>query len=345
MNRRKKRIIGALSLVLVALLVYLTFFYIFFKIPKDSGVSELEYCIPQSINLDADGEYVPPSELVCINGTWIPEDNPPKGTEQTYCMDDSLLIDQEFTGTTWDVNKTVLGGDQYCENGTIYNITVNCGNAVCDEGEDIINCPIDCGSFRDWSAYRDKISQQAWLDTYLESEYQMNYENSVIQDAVATIKVQYPDAMDSPYMWQKRANEWLNDNMEYVLGGVITCGEAASQSLSRGTGNCIDYSIIYCSLLRAEGIPCKQIEGCVTNWDSFQCIPFRPETWDYDLVGQVKGHSWVEMYIGSRWLQADPTIGVGAARSCTGYKKLGETDGNNICYISDEKEKDYCRYF
>lgn len=334
----------AIVFIVLFLVVSFGYFLIAFKAPKDIRVLEKDYCLPLDDNFDEEGNYIPPPDKECVDGAWVTK-NATEGDYDKYCMDDHMLIEQRFKGGRWEVNKTVASGDQYCEDGELYSIPSACGNRVCDNNETITTCPIDCGGFQDWAAFRDSVSRNPLLETYLEPEYQMDWTSEVIQEAVRDIKASYPDAIESPYWYQRRASEWLSRHFEYVLGGVVLCDERASQSLSRGTGNCIDYSIIYCSLLRAEGIPCKQIEGCVSNWEPQKCIPFKPSTWEYDLTGQVKGHSWVEMWIGARWIQADPTIGVGAARTCTGYKKLGETDGNNICRISREEDIDSCRQF
>jgi hypothetical protein len=340
----KKRLTGALTFVFVILLVGFGP-YLVYKGLVDSGALDAEYCLPESYDIDENGNYIPPEGKICVGGAWVDIDIPAEGTLQTECIDDHKLVEAQVVNRQWQVSTTVADGNEYCEDGDIKQIPPNCGNRICNTGETITNCPIDCGVFLDWAGYVDSVSQRSSLQTYLEEEYQMDYMHPSVQDAIRQIKQQYPDSRESPYNWQLRASQWLIANMEYILGGVRLCDERASEILQRGTGNCIDYSILYCSLLRAEGIPCRQVEGCVANWNPVYCIPFAVERWDVDLTGTVKGHSWVEMWIGNRWLSADPTRGAGASRTCVGYRKLAVTEGNNLCRISKEEDLDFCRTF
>lgn len=73
-----------------------------------------------------------------------------------------------------------------------------------------------------------------------------------------------------------------------TYGGVTGSRWGVKKFLAQKVGQCWDYSDLFITLCRAQGIPARQVMG----W----------------LVGQG-GHVWAEVWTGQGWLAVDPTAG------------------------------------
>lgn len=85
---------------------------------------------------------------------------------------------------------------------------------------------------------------------------------------------------------------WVHKNFHYSLGSG---GGTGAQILEAKKGDCTEYSKGLITLLRAVGLPARQLSGIVLASDT-------PPSFAY--------HAWVEVWIDGRgWLPVDPTWG------------------------------------
>ncbi len=85
---------------------------------------------------------------------------------------------------------------------------------------------------------------------------------------------------------------WVHKNFQYSLGSG---GGTGAQILAAKKGDCTEYSKGLITLMRAVGLPSRQLSGIVLASDT-------PPSFAY--------HAWVEVWIdGQGWLPVDPTWG------------------------------------
>jgi hypothetical protein len=85
---------------------------------------------------------------------------------------------------------------------------------------------------------------------------------------------------------------WVHRNFQYSLGSG---GGTGAQILAAKKGDCTEYSKGLITLLRAVGIPARQLSGIVLASDT-------PPSFAY--------HAWVEVWVdGQGWVPVDPTWG------------------------------------
>jgi transglutaminase-like putative cysteine protease len=92
-------------------------------------------------------------------------------------------------------------------------------------------------------------------------------------------------------------SEWVHDNINYTFAEPFNSTTLkASQVLSLGMGVCDEFTVLFMSLARAVGIPCRYVIG-----------------YSYGNVIGINGfgrHAWVEVYVPSHgWISTDPTYG------------------------------------
>jgi len=331
--------------VIVAVLI-LALALVYFKVEKDYGLffPRPNPCPPLSMDADEEGNYVPPENLTCYDGVWVPK-SPAVNYTRTVCETQYLLRADYWDGSAWHITRQYAQGEQYCLDGVMVDVSTTCGGPsyTCDPGENEDNCWADCGPIQDWGRLEEVVSGHPELSTYLQNEYEFIFLNPIIQQAVAEVEAGYDTS--TPFMYIKSAVAYLKDRLSYTQTGVVQCGEASYVSLSRGTGNCVDYSVNLVALLRAKGIPARQVAGCVSNYN-WRCTPFEALQFEFDLRG-ILGHAWAEVWTGESrgWVQTDPTTGISLARSCVGYHKIDDTDKGNLCWISDPANMHFCMTF
>ena len=80
----------------------------------------------------------------------------------------------------------------------------------------------------------------------------------------------------------------MHNAIRYTLA---TAPLSASEILRQGTGDCTEYSRALTAVLRADGIPAREVSGMAYAGDEFG----------------FAFHAWVEAYINGRWVAFDPT--------------------------------------
>jgi len=109
--------------------------------------------------------------------------------------------------------------------------------------------------------------------------------------------------------------DWLRDNLAYTLDLPATVAEASLDHFlfERRAGHCEYFSTAMAVLLRAVGIPARNVNGFLGGeWNEFG---------DFLAVTQNQAHSWVEVWFPSYgWVRFDPTpasVGALAAAAAT----------------------------
>lgn len=95
-------------------------------------------------------------------------------------------------------------------------------------------------------------------------------------------------------------NDWLHKNIAYERREE---GEAwpASETLQKERGSCRDFAVLFCEVLRRNGIAARQASGYLWEDDD----PDSPRRAENAM------HAWIEAYLpGAGWIGMDPTNGV-----------------------------------
>ncbi len=87
----------------------------------------------------------------------------------------------------------------------------------------------------------------------------------------------------------RRLTNAVHKALRYSLA---TAPVTASRILADRTGDCTEYGRLLAALLRALGLPAREVSGLAYTGDSDPGFAF---------------HAWTEAYTGDRWLAADPT--------------------------------------
>lgn len=99
---------------------------------------------------------------------------------------------------------------------------------------------------------------------------------------------------------------WVNQNTSYDWDSYNTStiwveGQSASNVLTFGTGVCAGFSHLTAALLRANGIPCRVVEGFSLGYGT-------NGAWDMTNLRGVN-HEWLMAWLDGRWVFIDPTWG------------------------------------
>jgi hypothetical protein len=353
-NDRKKLAVGMIGMIGIAVIIFALFFGTHRIVEGGGGIAEA--CTPLSYNLDSNGSYIPPDDLICRNGDWINVTKESLGGEkEVYCNNFWELITVEYTSNGAKVTREEALGGQYCENGMIVNSPGTCGNFMCDVEETEDNCWVDCGVVSDWGAMKTAVDNDPELATFIESEGVFVYDSPEIESLAKEIEATNPE---TPLQAIKTLTRLVSNKVSYVFGGVagnVQCGETSPEILNRGTGNCVDYSTIMIATLRRgfdiEGvgrvqIPTRQVAGCLSGFSSWKAVEYNVLDDNAGLRGQVLGHSWIKVWVGNdRWVMADPTTNTALAKSWAGYHEIEQGDGTQLCFVAQIEDKEFCSYF
>jgi transglutaminase-like putative cysteine protease len=94
----------------------------------------------------------------------------------------------------------------------------------------------------------------------------------------------------NPYLLAKKFYDYIIEHAKYKLLGQGLNG--AKYLLSKGNGECGDYSALFIALSRAKGIPSRPVVGY------------------WAISGKDQTHVWAEFYLeGIGWIPVDATIG------------------------------------
>ena len=344
MNNKTK--LGIVAVIFIVLVVSA------WKLDKDYGLfgghigggAIQEACFPlegYGFGQDENGAYLPPESFMCVSGAWV--NTSKQNGSDSYCNAYFELVTVEYVDGEPVITKTEAQGDEFCYDGRIIRSPSGCGDYVCQAGETAMNCWPDCGPIQSWEEMKGLESE---FQTYLESEFEFDYQSPEVEELAREVEATNPR---SPFYAVKTLTRLINDKIYYVSGGTqgnVQCGEKPEEILSRGFGNCVDYSVVMIAVLRrgfdVDGvrvkIPARQVAGCLSGRGTWGATEFLIKEFDKgDLAGEILGHSWVEVAVGDgRWAMLDATTNVALFRSWWGYYPVGTTDGASLCYVPVE---------
>lgn len=299
-------------------------------------------------------------EGICIDRECI-------GSEiKRECASHYILVETTCVNGVVDVNRIFCGEATNCENGECVPAPYTCGNGICEpiEGENSINCYIDCGSLSNWDEYHASVPDEI-REKYTKCEAEFDCDDPIVQEAIDEMERIYEPK--SPKEWIESASKWTYSKMAYSLsGGEAQCNTPASELLKdvfeKGyfTGNCVDASTILLAITRKKGVPGFHGGLCLSNARSWQCqvysfagikkigLPLGLGRIDGRLEGNVYGHA-VSMLWNSQTQSfsiVDPTMNIGLVKGCWGYSEILEIGINNqVCYISNWQDLQMCSGF
>ena len=200
---------------------------------------------------------------------------------------------------TYDLFTTSLSRDETLTISQSYNITLN------DISFENIN-DIDIGSY----SPGDEIH-----NLYNVTEKYYNSTNP----SLISLSNNIVTLTDNPVEKARDLFNWIVSNINYeVQNEEIGAFEAYSQRV----GDCSDYSDLFITLLRIQGIPARKISGfLISNNPSQQLKIGNQYIFDLNFNGasqtvssnnEILGHAWVEYYVPDiGWIASDPTWGSG----------------------------------
>jgi hypothetical protein len=113
---------------------------------------------------------------------------------------------------------------------------------------------------------------------YTKSEYWID-----VTDAITAKSEEIVGEETNPYVKARLIFDWVVDNMSYEYPDLSLRG--AANSFVRLKGDCGEYSVVFCALCRAQGIPARTVT----------CVWF-----------DRAGHQWAEFYVPPYgWIPAD----------------------------------------
>lgn len=234
--------------------------------------------------------------------------------------------------------------------------TSPCGEGeACKDGLCVDSNYNEDWALNSWSRYSQQVSESPELQAYLNCRDVFDCDTIQASRLVDEINQKYTPT--TPKEFINAASDHIHKLITYDYpGGLSQCGEKASDIIKlheendRVRGNCVDYSTVMVAVLRARGIPARQVAGCVTidafcerlsitpqktriglgvcgdnvcglNEDSVSC----PQDCGDKLRGDGFAHAYLEAWTPELGFQTvDPTVDTGLA-SCVGYMKKGES--------------------
>lgn len=100
-----------------------------------------------------------------------------------------------------------------------------------------------------------------------------------------------------------KINAWIYKTLKKDLSTNLS---TASQVLAKKIGDCTEHTILLLALLRASGIPARELSGLIYMGDEFQAFGY---------------HAWAEVAIDGRWVPIDPSWGENVASAA--HLRLG----------------------
>lgn len=157
----------------------------------------------------------------------------------------------------------------------------------------------------------------------LKNTYSVCCKEKEIIDLANQITVETSD----DYEKAAKIYKWVCENIYYDSDSITDSSSSApyvaSDVLTERRAVCLGYANLYAALCRSQGIPCKVVTGYalgIMSGDS--------EWTEENIATKEANHAWNEVYVGNRWVIADPTWG-SKNRVTNGIR---QTDGN-ISYL------------
>lgn len=169
---------------------------------------------------------------------------------------------------------------------------------------------------------------KTWDDTTVKDEYLLSDEyidsdSQDIIDATVPLIIQGDD-----YHTAENIFNFVSKSIRFDRKPKINVGkQSASDTLSAKKGVCGDYATLMTAMLRAAGIPARDMSGLVYN-------DLR-ESGDWSHSAANGSHAWVEFFANNEWHFADPTWG-------SGY--FDNTDGYHLSYGTENVDIDSKAY-
>ncbi len=143
------------------------------------------------------------------------------------------------------------------------------------------------------------------LKKYLSSSKNCQINNKEIKQLAKKLT----SALKSDYDKGKKLFNWVRDNIQYKKYRNTRRG--AVKTLKTKKGNCVDQSHLLVALSRSAGIPTRYVKGTNCKFST----------------GYVSGHIWTELFVGKKWVVADPT----SSRNSFGKIKNWNTKSYTLC--------------
>lgn len=165
--------------------------------------------------------------------------------------------------------------------------------------------------------------EKTWEDTAVKDEYlhpdqYIDSDNQNVMNAAAALIAQ-----GDGYKTAKNVFDFVSKTIRFDREPRINVEKQnASDTLSVKKGVCNDYATLMVAMLRAAGIPAREISGLVFN-------DLR-EAGDWSHSAASGSHAWVEFFANNEWHFADPTWGSGYFDSTDGYHLSYGTEIVNI---------------
>lgn len=168
----------------------------------------------------------------------------------------------------------------YSNNGYSLKITGGENNTVKAETK------VNCDDLNSEIPYPVRYNLPTWLKPFVTPG------SDIQSDALEIIKTAKQIVKGSKYQYEavQKILRWVNDNITYELDpkGPVS----ASDVLKEKKGYCVGYSNLATALLRASGIPCRNVHGIHINDDSISPGDgYQPVS----LKG-ITLHRWIEIY-------------------------------------------------
>jgi len=204
----------------------------------------------------------------------------------------------------------------------------------------------DCDSLYSWEYYDGLGDSSIYTSKYTECTPDFDCDSTHVPNIIAELRSIY--TIDSPKDYIDAVVDYTVNHFEYLRH--YECPRNMVDLFNTNEGNCVDASVFAVTLLRARGIPSRQIAGCVSH-EGWQCSTFAANLpLLYDKLGYIDpdepmGHSWIEIWTPEKgWLISDPTVGDTISKYCVGYHQVEECLSEVCCSI-DSSNKQFCSEF
>ena len=160
----------------------------------------------------------------------------------------------------------------------------------------------------------DSVSSKALNDLYVNGsleEYLNASKNCQVNDSdIQSLAAEITKKSKTNLQKATAIFNWVKSKITYVF--YYNTRHGAKNTISKGSGNCVDQSHLIIALSRAAGIPARYVHGRCTF-----------------LSGKTYGHVWAQILVKNVWTVADPSNtrnSFGTINSWTSYKIHGKYD-------------------